>query len=120
MRRTLLLACLLGTAPAFAQPRAEVVAALDPAARAKVEQTFNKYRPQLAPLRQDARKTRLALKDELDSRRPDEKKVSVLTTQLQNDRRQLIAISQERSAELKSELTPSQFARLMFARQQRR
>jgi Spy/CpxP family protein refolding chaperone len=87
---------------------------LDAASQAKLEQTFQKFRAQMAPIRQDARQTRQSLRAELSSAQPDETKVSTLTTRLQGDRQQMQAVAQQRSAELKSELTPSQYAKLVL------
>ena len=127
MKRTMLLMflSLLGAAPlAMAHEghegqrmdRLSSKLGLDAEAKAKVEQTFERYRSQMQPLREDARSTREALKAELASARPDEARISTLTAQLQNDRRQLMTVGQQRSAELKTELTPSQYAKLMLAR----
>ena len=120
MRRMLLLGLLGLAVPAFAHEKGERLAGLDDAAKVKVQQTFEKYRSQIQPLRQDLKQTRLALREQLDSGSPDEGKVSALTTQLQSDRRQMMTIAQKRADELKGELTPSQYARLMMARHHRR
>jgi len=88
---------------------------LDAAGEAKLEQTFQKFRSQMAPIRQDLRSTRESLRAELSSAQPDESKVSALTTRLQGDRQQMLAVAQQRSAELKSELTPSQYAKLVLS-----
>ena len=120
MRRMLLLGLLGLAAPAFAHEKGERLAGLDEAAKVKVQQTFEKFRPQIQPLRQDLKQTRLALREQLDSASPDEGKVAALTTQLQSDRRQMMSIAQKRADELKGELTPSQYARLMMARHHRR
>jgi Spy/CpxP family protein refolding chaperone len=134
MKRTILIAMLglFGAAPAFAQPgprgeaRQEMGAArverlagklgLDAAGTARLQQTFDKYRVQLAPLRKDAWQTRRALREQLAGAQPDESKVASLTSELQSDRQQMMAIAQQRSAELKSELTPSQYGKLVLAR----
>jgi Spy/CpxP family protein refolding chaperone len=121
MKRTLLVALLTLAGSAMAhESRIDRRLGLDGESKAKVEATIARYRTQMMPLRQDARKTREALRAELVSGHPDEAKVSSLTTQLQGDRRQLAAVKQQRANELKSELTPSQYARLMLGRHHRR
>ncbi len=134
MKRTLLIALfgILGAAPAFAQPatgapvdhdgergaRGERLVdklGLDAAAAAKVRATFDKYRGELEPLRSDARKTRQALAAEVASAQPDAAKLTSLTDELGSDRQQMMSLAQERAAELKSELTPVQYAKLVLA-----
>ena len=86
---------------------------LDPAESAAVKATFTKYHAQLAPLRQTAMLTRKALKDELARATPDEARVSQLTDQLSSQRQQLRSVNVQKMQELRSELSPSQFAKLV-------
>ena len=121
---------LLGAAPAFAHEgrspeaqkewktermnRLSEKLGLDAAGEARLQEIFQKFRAQAAPLMQDARATREALKAELASPTPDEAKVSALTGKLQSTRDQMRAIGQQRSEELKAALTPTQYAKLMM------
>jgi Spy/CpxP family protein refolding chaperone len=121
---------LLGAAPAFAhegrshEARQELKAermkrlaerlGLDAAGEAKLKEIFQKFGTQQAPLMKDARETRLALKEMLAANKVDEAKVSALTGRLQSDRQQLRVVAQQRSEELKSVLTPTQYAKLML------
>ena len=121
---------LLGAAPAFAhegrspEAQKELKAArmnrlaeklgLDAAGEAKLKEIFQKFRALEAPLMTDARATRLALKEMLAAATPDEAKVSALSARLESDRQQMRAVAQRRSLELKSVLTPTQYARLML------
>jgi Spy/CpxP family protein refolding chaperone len=128
MKKTMVLAflSLLGAAPAFAHEHGDAQngqrfermsekLGLDAASQAKVQQTFEKFRTQMAPVRQDMKQARLELRAELAAAQPNEGKVSALTTRLEGDRRQMMSVMQARSAELKQELTPSQFAKLTLA-----
>jgi Spy/CpxP family protein refolding chaperone len=128
---------LLGGAPALAQPvanariearhemgekRLERMTArlgLDAESAARVRATFEKYRAELAPVRQTLWTTRTALKAELAAPQPDSAKLSQLTDQLASARSDMQAIHARKIAELKSELTPRQFAELVVARQGR-
>lgn len=142
MKRTLMVALLgmLGAAPAFAQsaPAAPVAESqsqsqsqaetqkgarfdklaaklgLDDAQTAEVRATFEKYRAQMMPIRQQLKQTRAALQAELANAQPDETKVASLTAQLQSGRRQMVGVAQARSAELQKELTPTQYAKLVL------
>ena len=133
MKRTLLFAtlALLGTAaPVFAHGHGEgkkgarfermsEKLGLDDAGKARLKQTFDKYRSQMAPLWQDARLAHQDLEAELAAAQPDERKLSALTSRLQSDRQKMQTVREQRSTELKSVLTPSQFARLMLAQHHR-
>jgi Spy/CpxP family protein refolding chaperone len=135
MKRILIpLMLVLGGAPAFAQTvtDARVEArhengerrferltsrlGLDAATAAKVRATFEKYRGEAQPARQTMWQSRRALKDELAAASPDQARVAQLTDQLAGARAQLQAIHTQRMAELKSELTPSQYAKLIVER----
>ncbi len=91
---------------------------LDPAAATNLKATMGRFRAQAMPLRQSARQTRRALKEELQSGSPNQARVASLTTQLLNDRSQLRAIGQERLDSLKGQLTPTQFATLIVSRRE--
>jgi Spy/CpxP family protein refolding chaperone len=91
---------------------------LDPAESAAVRATFTKYHAQLAPLRQNAIQTRQALRAELGKATPDEARISQLTDQLASQKQQMQAVHKQKMQELRGELSPSQFARLMTGRHQ--
>jgi|GEM_PF-2757983 len=65
------------------------------------------------PLHHDARLTEQTLREELASGHADQAKVKQLTDQLSADRQQLQTIRAARMAEVKSQLTPEQYATLM-------
>lgn len=135
---------LLAGAPAFAQTQAAPATSSSSDARAQqrqqfvdqeiaqlttklglsadganqLKQTFAKYRGQLQPLRQSTWQTAKALKTELAAPRPDSSKLSQLSDQLIANRQQMQSIEQQRTAELKSQLTPEQFAQLLMSRHQ--
>jgi len=136
---------LLGGAPALAQPisnarseqreelaqkreqlaeqRLERLTArlgLDADSAAKVRATFEKYRGEFAPLRKSMWTTRSAIKSELASAQPDSSKLAQLTDQLSGVRAQMAALHTQRMAELKSELTPAQYAKLVVSRHEGR
>jgi Spy/CpxP family protein refolding chaperone len=133
-KKTMVLAMLglLGAAPAFAHegrsPEAQKEwktermnrlaerLGLDAAGEARLQEIFQKFRGQAAPLMKEARETRLALQEELAAKTPNEAKVSALSGKLQEAREQMRAIGQQRSLELKAALTPTQYAKLMMSR----
>jgi Spy/CpxP family protein refolding chaperone len=82
--------------------------------------TFAKYRAQLAPLRQDALQTRRALRGALAAPQPDDRRVAQLTDQLASDRRQMRDVESQRMSDLKEQLTPTQYARLVLERHEAR
>jgi Spy/CpxP family protein refolding chaperone len=75
-----------------------------------------KYRDQAKPIWQDARATRQSLQAELGKAQPDDATLTQLEDRLASDRQQMMAIHQQRNAELKKELTPKQYAELMLRR----
>jgi Spy/CpxP family protein refolding chaperone len=126
---------LLGAAPAFAQPAstptqqqakqemidARVDAAgaklgLDAAGLASFRDTVERFGSQSKPLRQDLFATRGALRDEMAKAQPDSGKLSQLTDRLASDRQQLQTVQVQKMAELRRQLTPEQYAKLMLAR----
>lgn len=135
MRRAILpLMLLLGSAPAFAHgvdngDRTEVrqkmmdqrfdqlvsKLGLDAAGAARLKSTFEKYRSQLMPLRKAQWDTRKQVEAELASQTPDQAKLRVLTDQLTANRQQMESLEQQRTADLKSQLTAQQFAQLVVA-----
>jgi Spy/CpxP family protein refolding chaperone len=84
----------------------------------QLKQTFAKYQGQLQPLRQSTWQTAKALKQELTAAKPDSSKLGQLSDQLIANRQQMQSIEQQRTAELKSQLTPQQFAQLLVSRHQ--
>jgi Spy/CpxP family protein refolding chaperone len=131
MNRMILALMLFSAAPALAHERMDERAAvgrhemeermvarlgLDPQAAARFRQTIEKYGDRLTALRQTARATRVALKEELARPQPDRAAVTRLNDQLESDRGQARALWTERRAELKAQLTPEQYGRLLTAR----
>jgi len=87
---------------------------LDAEAAARLDATFQKFRAQAQPVRQDAHQTARALREELRMGRADEAKVTQLTAQLAADRQKLRAIHTARLAEVQKDLTPVQYAKLLM------
>jgi Spy/CpxP family protein refolding chaperone len=142
MRKMMLpLMMLLASAPAFAQSggdagatvsaerrqafqqkmdeRVSALAAklgLDAAGTAALRQTFTRYQAQLAPLRRDSWQTRKALKQELANPQPDRAKLQQLADELTSNRQKMAAINDQRLADLRSQLTPEQYAKLVASR----
>jgi Spy/CpxP family protein refolding chaperone len=125
---------LLGAAPAFAQPdpaatqqaKQEMVDAkldafgarlgLDANELGRFRGTLDRFHSQLKPLRQDAMATRRTLRDEMAKAQPDDGKLAQLTDRLASDRQQIQSLQAQKMAELRHELTPQQYAKLMLAR----
>ncbi|HEY2747710.1 MAG TPA: periplasmic heavy metal sensor [Polyangia bacterium] len=110
---------LLGAAPAFAAPgqgQNLQNLGLSADAQAQVQATRAKYKDQLKPLFQDMRTTHQSMRAELQKPAPDDATLSQLTDHLQTDRQQMMAIRQQQNAEIRKELTPTQYAKLMMAR----
>ena len=84
----------------------------------QLKQTFAKYRAQLQPLRQSQMQTGKALRTELAASRPDSSKLSQLNDQLIANRQQMQSIEQQRTSELKTQLTPEQFSQLLLSHHQ--
>jgi hypothetical protein len=82
----------------------------------QLKQTFAKYRAQLQPLRQTQWQTAKALRAELANSAPDASKLSQLNDQLIANRQQMQSIEQQRTSELKTQLTPAQFSQLLMSR----
>ena len=120
MKRTMILSVLglLAAVPAFAGEGGKLAEklGLDDASRAKVQQTFEKFRAQMAPVRKDAQEIRRELSAELANAQPNDGKVSALLVKLRTDRQQMMTIREARATELQKELTPTQLAKLMMAR----
>jgi Spy/CpxP family protein refolding chaperone len=79
-----------------------------------VRETMAHFRAQLAPVREDARTTRVALADELKLARPNDGKVAQLTSKLLDDRQAMMKLRGEKQVELQRILRPTQFARLVL------
>ena len=135
MKRLLIPALLfLGAAPAFAQTDATASTqarhermearldtfgarlGLDADALAGFRATLERYHGQMKPLRADARQARQSLRDELASAQPDAGRVTQLTERLERDRQQMQSLRAQQMAELKRELTPQQYAKLLLRR----
>lgn len=124
---------LLGAAPAFAQPdpaatqqaKQEMVDAkldafgarlgLDANELGRFRGTLDRFRSQMKPLRQDSFAARRTLRDEMAKAQPDEGRVTQLTNQLASDRQQIQSLQAQKMSELRRELTPQQYAKLMLA-----
>jgi Spy/CpxP family protein refolding chaperone len=91
---------------------------LDEAGAAQLKATFVKYGEQLKPLRKNARQTSESLRAAVAAN--DTARVTQLTDQLTADRQQMRAIHESRTAELRKQLTPEQFAKLIAFRSQGR
>ena len=89
---------------------------LDAAGSAALKATFTKYQTQLSPLRQDSWQTRQALKQELANPQPNQGRIAQLTEQLQTNRQKMASIVSQRQADLKQQLTPEQYAKLVMGR----
>jgi hypothetical protein len=135
-RKLVPLLLLLAGAPAFAQTNAPVSSqerqqivnhevdqlvnklGLDASGAARFRQTFASYQAKLAPLRKEQFQAHRALKQELANPQPDAARLSQLTDDLQNNRLKMQSIEQERSAELRQQLTPAQYAQLIVSRRE--
>ena len=84
---------------------------LDEAGSAQLKATFAKYSAQLLPLRKDARQTSEELRQAVTAN--DTARVTQLTDRLTSDRRQMRALHEARTAELRTQLTPEQFAKMI-------
>jgi Spy/CpxP family protein refolding chaperone len=104
---------LLGAAPAFAQGAG---ANLPPDVQQKIDASRAQFRAQMKPIFEDVRATRQSLRDELQKAQPDDGKLVQLEDRLASDRQQMQALHAQKQAELKRELTPSQYAKLMLSR----
>jgi Spy/CpxP family protein refolding chaperone len=126
---------LLGAAPAFAQTtdpaatqqaKQEMIGArldamgarlgLDAAGMTQFRATVERFASQTKPLRQDLFATRRSLKDELAKPQPNPATVTQLTDRLSTDRQQMQTLQTQKMAELRRELTPEQYAKLVMAR----
>lgn len=106
---------LLGAAPAFAQSTATTAPAATTPAQQQIEATRARFKTQMQPLRQDAMATRKALRAELQKSAPDNATLQQLTDKLASDRQQLQALRVQKMAELKDELSPQQYAKLVLS-----
>jgi Spy/CpxP family protein refolding chaperone len=91
---------------------------LDPAGTARFRQTLAKYQAQLGPLHREQWQARKALKDELAAPQPNAARLTQLTDELTNNRQTMQTIEAQRSAELRQQLTPQQFAQLVVSRRE--
>lgn len=111
---------LLGAAPAFASPAQGGALppslGLTPEAQQAVMATRAKFKDQMKPLWQDARTAHQSLRAELQKPQPDDATLSQLEDRLATNRQQMMALQQQKQAELRKELTPTQYAKLMQAR----
>jgi Spy/CpxP family protein refolding chaperone len=81
-------------------------------------QTQQKYYSQMEPLWQDAKQAEQSLKAELAKPQPDPKRLSQLSDQMTGDHQKLGALQTQRMADLKHQLTPEQYAKLLVSRRE--
>lgn len=126
-------AALLVSLPALAQPdgqkRAQIrqhitdfamqqitqQLALDPATAQRFRAVADKYEPQIAGLHREVGMAMKELKAQLASPQPDEALLSRLSDTIINDRSKVQALEAQRTADNRSVLTPTQFAKLVVA-----
>jgi Spy/CpxP family protein refolding chaperone len=102
---------LLGAAPAFAQTNAQVT----PETKQKIEAVQAKFRGQGKPIFEDMHATRQSLQDEMGKAQPDDAKLLQLEDRMASDRQQLQTLHAQKQAELKSQLSPKEYAQLMLS-----
>lgn len=85
---------------------------LTPDESSRLQATFTKYRSQMQPVHQQMRTVAQQIEQELAKPAPDQGRLTQLTDQLVQARQQLRTIEDARTAELKGQLTPQQFAQL--------
>jgi hypothetical protein len=111
---------LLGAVPAFASPSSHEQnlqkLGLSADSVAQVQATQTRFRDQMKPIWQDARAAHEAMRSELAKAAPDEGTLSKLEDRLASDRQQMQSLQTQKQAELRKELSPSQYAKLMQAR----
>jgi Spy/CpxP family protein refolding chaperone len=111
---------LLGAAPAFASPSQPGQGlqnlGLTPDAQQAVMNTRTRFKDQMKPVWQDARAAHEALRAELQKAQPNDATLSSLEDRLASDRQQMVSLQQQKQAELRKELTPTQYAKLMQVR----
>jgi Spy/CpxP family protein refolding chaperone len=131
---TMILGGLLATSlPALAQPdgqkRAQVrqrimdyamqqitqELALDAPTAARFRAVAEKYEPQINGLHREVGMAMKELKAQLAAPQPDERRLSQLADTIVNDRSKVQALEAQRTAENRSVLTPTQFAKLVIA-----
>jgi Spy/CpxP family protein refolding chaperone len=83
---------------------------------AQFMQTQEKYFSQMQPLWQDAQQAEESLKAELAKPKPDQKRLSQLSDQLTGDHQRIVALQTQKMADLKRQLTPEQYAKLLVSR----
>lgn len=126
-------AALLVSLPALAQPdgqkRAQIrqhitdfamqqitqQLALDPATAQRFRAVADKYEPQIAGLHREIGMAMRELKAQLASPQPDEAMLSRLSDTIVNDRTKVQALEAQRTADNRSVLTATQFAKLVVA-----
>jgi Spy/CpxP family protein refolding chaperone len=88
---------------------------LDAAGTEALRATFTRYQAQLAPLRKDSWQTRQALQQELANAQPDAARLTQLTDRLAGNRQKMASLVAQRQADLKQQLTPAQYAKLVLS-----
>ena len=88
-------------------------------AREKVKDTRARFKPELQPVFADMKSARQSLRAELQKTQPDGNVLSQLEDRLTDDRQKMMAVRGEMQKELRSELTPQEYAQLMMSRHER-
>ena len=119
MKRMLLSAMLLLGAAAPALAHEGALSKLPPDVQQKVKATHERFKPELQPVFGDMRSARQALRAEMGKATPDAATLSQLEDRLAADRQKMMAVRDEVQKELRSELTPQEYAQLMLSRHER-
>lgn len=99
----------------FAMQQIEQQLALDPATLQRFRAVADKYEPQIAGLHREIGMAMRELKAQLAAPQPDEATLSRLADTIVNDRTKVQALEAQRTADNRSVLTPTQFAKLVVA-----
>ena len=99
----------------FAMQQIQQQLALDAATLQRFRAVADKYEPQIAGMHREIGMAMRELKAQLASPQPDEAVLSRLADTIVNDRTKVQALEAQRTAENRSVLTPTQFAKLVVA-----
>lgn len=99
----------------FAMQQIQQQLALDAATLQRFRAVADKYEPQIAGMHREIGMAMRELRAQLASPQPDEALLSRLADTIVNDRTKVQALEAQRTAENRSVLTPTQFAKLVVA-----
>lgn len=99
----------------FAMQQIQQQLALDAPTLQRFRAVADKYEPQIAGMHREIGMAMRELKAQLASPQPDEALLSRLADTIVNDRTKVQALEAQRTAENRSVLTPTQFAKLVVA-----